>query len=91
MSARAPSRKLAAPEDVLRAIVAVSDDGFCRRSQLLPRLRPLGERELRRSVRRAASRGLVLERRGPDGAVHVAIGSEGWELIRSAQLLGDEP
>jgi hypothetical protein len=90
MPAAIPRRKLAPPENVLLAIVAVGDDGFCRRSELLPRLRPLGERELRRSVRRAVTRGLVLERRGPDGGIYVAVSSEGWELLRSTQLLGDE-
>ena len=74
----------------MRAIAGVADDGFCRRAELRTRLRPLGEGELRRSLRRAVAHGLVLERRGPDGGIYVALSSEGWELARSAQLLGDQ-
>jgi hypothetical protein len=74
----------------VRAIAGVADDGFCRWAELRMRLRPLGERELRRSIRRAVARGLVLERRGPDGGMYVALSSEGWELARSSQPLGDE-
>jgi hypothetical protein len=77
------TRKLPPPEDVVAAIVELADDGFCRRGELLRRFPRLGERDLRRAVRRAASQGLVLERRGPEGAWHVAVSSEGWNLLRS--------
>jgi hypothetical protein len=76
-------KKLPAPEEVVAAIVAVADDGYCRRSELAARFPRLGERDLRRAVRRAVTLGLVLERRAPDGAWHVAVSSEGWNLRRS--------
>jgi hypothetical protein len=72
-------RKLPPPEEVVTAIVAVADDGYCRRSELARRFPRLGER----AVRRAVALGLVLERRGPDGAWHVAVSSEGWNQHRS--------
>lgn len=77
------SRKLPMPEAIVAAIVELADDGFCRRGELAQRFPRLGERDLRRAVRRAVSQGLVLERRGPDGAWHVAVSSEGWNLHRS--------
>lgn len=67
----------------MAAIVALADDGYCRRSELAQRFPRLGERDLRRAVRRAVAQGLVLERRGPEGAWHVAVSSEGWDLHRS--------
>jgi len=76
-------RKLPPPEEIVAAIVALADDGFCRRSELLQRFPRLGGRDLRRAVRRAVALGLVIERRGPDGAFHVAVSSEGWNLHRS--------
>jgi hypothetical protein len=68
---------------MVAAIVALADDGYVRRSELAPRFPGLGERDLRRAVRRAVALGLVIERRGPDGAFHVAVGSEGWNVLRS--------
>lgn len=67
----------------MTAIVDLADDGYCRRGELARRLPGLGERDLRRAVRRAVAQGLVLERRGPDGAWHVAVSSEGWNLRRN--------
>jgi hypothetical protein len=75
-------RKLPAAEEVVAAIVELADDGYCRRGELARRFPWLGERDLRRAVRRAVTSGLVLERRGPDGAWHVAVSSEGWNLHR---------
>jgi hypothetical protein len=72
-------RKLPPPEEVVEAIVALADDGFCRRGELAQRFPRLGERDLRRAV----GLGLVIERRGPDGAFHVAVSSEGWNLRRN--------
>ncbi|MGN6586971.1 MAG: hypothetical protein ACTHKT_05790 [Solirubrobacterales bacterium] len=77
-----PRRKLPPPEEIVAAIVALADDGFCRRGELIQRFPRLGERDLRRAVRRAVAQGLVIERRGPDGAFHVAVSSEGWNLHR---------
>jgi hypothetical protein len=76
-------RKLPAPEAVVAAIVDLADDGYCRRGELVQRFPGLGERDLRRAVRRAVTLGLVIERRGPDGAWHVTVSSEGWNLLRS--------
>jgi hypothetical protein len=75
--------RLATPAEVLSAIVDLADDGFCKRSALIPRFPKLGERDLRRSIRRAVGLGLLLERRGPDGGIYLALSGEGWELIRS--------
>jgi hypothetical protein len=72
-------RKLPPPEEVVAAIVALADDGFCRRGELGQRFPGLGERDLRRAV----ALGLVIERRGPDGVFHVAVSSEGWNLHRA--------
>jgi hypothetical protein len=78
-----PARKpIPPPEEVLAAVVALADDGFCRRRDLALRFAGLGERDLRRAVRRAVALGLVLERRGPDGSFHLAASSEGWSLLR---------
>jgi len=76
-------RKLLPPEEVVAAIVDLADDGFCRRAELARRFRGLGERDVGRAVRRAVAQGLVIERRGPDGAFHVAVSSEGWNRRRN--------
>lgn len=82
--AAVPSRrKLPPPEEIVAAIVDLADDGFCRRGELAQRFPRLGERDLRRAVRRAVAQGLAIERRGPDGAFHLAVSSEGWNLHRS--------
>jgi len=78
-----PRRKLPPPEEVVAAIVAIADDGFCRRGELGQRFPGLGERDLRRALRRAIAQGLVLERRGPDGGFHLAVTSEGWNRRRA--------
>jgi len=69
-------------EDVLRAVVALADDGFCRRRELRSRFPKLGERELRQAAKRAVAAGLVLERRDREGVSHLAASSEGWSLLR---------
>jgi hypothetical protein len=76
-------RGLPPPEEIVGAIVELADDGFCRRGELEQRFRGLGSREMRRALRRAVAQGLVIERRGPDGAFHLAVSSEGWNLHRS--------
>jgi hypothetical protein len=75
-------RPIPPPEEVLDAVVALADDGFCRLRDLAARFAELGEGDLRRAVRRAVALGLVLERRGPDGSFHLAASSEGWSLLR---------
>jgi hypothetical protein len=71
---------------VLAAIAGIADDGFCRRSDLIPLFPKLGERDLRRSIKRAVSLGLLLERRGPDARIYLALSSEGWDLLRSQRV-----
>jgi len=75
-------RRLAGEDEVLAAVVEVADDGFCEKRALASRFPRLGERDLRRSVARAARHGLLLERRGPDGRTYFALTSEGWERLR---------
>ena len=71
-------------QDVLEAIVELAGDGFCLTAELLPELPKLGHADRRRAVHRSRNRGLVLERRGPDGRAYVAVSSEGWRLLRAA-------
>jgi hypothetical protein len=75
--------RLPSGEEIVAAIVEIADDGFCRRGEMAPRFPGLGERDLRRALRRAVAQGLVLERRGPDGAFHLAVTSEGWNRHRA--------
>jgi hypothetical protein len=77
-------RKRAAPEDLLAAVAAAADDGFCLASSLHSDFRGLGHRDLVRLRGRAVRNGLLLERRGPDGRVYLALTSEGWRALRSA-------
>jgi hypothetical protein len=70
---------------MVEAIVELADDGFCKRRALIPLFPKLGERDLRRSIRRAVALGLVLERRGPEGDLYLALTGEGWELLRSEE------
>jgi hypothetical protein len=76
-------RALPPPEQIVATIVELADDGFCRRGELEQRFAKIGSRDLRRALRRAIAHGLVIERRGPDGAFHLAVSSEGWNLHRS--------
>lgn len=70
-------------EEILRAIVALGDDGFVPRHRLVLRFRGQGERQMRRAIGRSARRGLVLERRDPEGRSFLAVSPEGWELLRT--------
>jgi len=70
--------------DVLAAIVERAGDGYCLVADLLPSLPKLSHADRRRALHRAVARGLVIERRGPDGRAHVAIASEGWRQLRAA-------
>jgi hypothetical protein len=71
-------------EDVLSAIEELAGDGFCLTPDLLRSLPAGSHADRRRAVKRAVRRGLVLERRGPDGRLHLALASEGWRLLRAA-------
>jgi hypothetical protein len=71
-------------EELLAAIAQAVDDGFCPASGLAARFSKLGHRDLVRLWARAVRRGLLLERRGPDGRVYLALTGEGWEALRSS-------
>ena len=76
-------RRLPTDEEVLAAVVAEADDGFCSFRELALRLRGSGERELRRAVGRSTRRGLLIERRR-QGSGYYALTAEGWRLHRGA-------
>jgi hypothetical protein len=83
MAAR--KKKKPDPEELLAAIAEAVDDGFCPASSLVSRFPKLGHRDLVRLRVRAVRRGLLLERRGPDGQVYLALTSEGWRALRSSR------
>jgi hypothetical protein len=62
-----------------------ADDGFLTASALSSRFPKLGHRDLVRLRGRAVRGGLLLERRGPDGQVYLALTSEGWRALRSSR------
>ena len=78
------ARRRITDEDVLGAIVELCGDGYCLVADVLP-LFPgrFSHADRRRAVHRSVNRGLVIQRRGPDGREHVAVASEGWRLLRS--------
>jgi hypothetical protein len=76
-------RKRITDEDVLAAIEDRAGDGYCPAADLLPSLPKLTHADRRRALHRAVNRGLVIQRRGPDGRQYVAIASEGWRQLRA--------
>jgi hypothetical protein len=78
-------RKKVEPEELLATIADVVDDGFCPASALASRFPRLGHRELIRLRGHAERRDLILDRRGPDGQVYLALTSEGWRALRSSR------
>ena len=72
-----------AVEGILEALAELADDGFCRRRELIARFHGTGKGDLRRRIGAAIRRGLVLERRGPDCRIYLALSSEGWRELRS--------
>jgi hypothetical protein len=68
---------------VLDTIVELAGDGYCLVADVLPSLPRRSHADRRRAVHRSIKQGLVIQRRGPDGRVYVAIASEGWRLIRA--------
>jgi hypothetical protein len=70
-------------EDILGSIAELAGDGYLLVADLLPALPKRTHADRRRALHRSVNRGLVLERRGPDGREHVAIASEGWRLLRA--------
>jgi DNA repair photolyase len=81
-------RKHLRPEQLLEAIAAVADDGFVTAAELHPRLPRVSRRDLERGLSRAANRGLVLLRRGPEGRRYAALSDEGWRTLRAARREG---
>ena len=71
-------------EDVLEAILELAGDGYCLAADLLPSLPKRTHADRRRALHRSINRGLVIQRRGPDGREHIAIASEGWRQLRAA-------
>jgi hypothetical protein len=78
-------RKKTEPEELLAAIAEAVDDGFCPASSLVSQFPKLSHREFVRLRGQALRRGLLLERRGPDGQVYLALTSEGWRALRSSR------
>jgi hypothetical protein len=70
-------------EDVLNSIVELAGDGYCLVAELVLALPKRTHSDRRRALHRAVNRGLVLERRGPDGRAWVAVASEGWRQLRA--------
>jgi len=71
-------------EDVLGAIVELAGDGYCALPDVLPSLPKSTHADRRRAVHRATNRGLLIQRRAPDGRSYIALSSEGWRLLRAA-------
>jgi hypothetical protein len=79
---RSRRRKLPSDEEILDGIVSLAGDGYCPAYDLhLRPFRHLERRTVGTALRRAANRGLILERRGPDGRRYVAVATEGWRLV----------
>jgi hypothetical protein len=80
----AQRRKPPDDEEIVGGIIAVAGDGYCPAYELhLRPFRHLDRGVLGRALRRAANRGLILERRGPDGRRYVAVAPEGWRLLET--------
>ena len=71
-------------EDVLRSIEVLAGDGFCLAPAVLDALPRGTHADRRRALNWTVRKGMVIERRGPDGRLHVALASEGWRLLRAA-------
>jgi hypothetical protein len=78
-------RKKSEPGELLAAIAEAVDDGFCPVSNLVSQFPKLSHREFVRLRGQALRRGLLLERRGPDGQIYLALTSEGWRALRSTR------
>jgi hypothetical protein len=82
---RGVARKRITDEDVLGALMELVGDGYSPSADLLPLLAGrFSHADRRRALHRAVNRGLLIQRRAPDGREHVAIASEGWRRLRAA-------
>jgi hypothetical protein len=70
-------------EDVLGSIVELAGDGYCLVADVLTSLPKRTHADRRRALHRTMNRGLLIERRGPDGCTYVTISSEGWRQLRA--------
>jgi hypothetical protein len=70
-------------ERVLKATAELAGDGYCLISELIAALPRRTHADRRRAIKRAVNRGLLIERRGPDGLARVALSAEGWRILRS--------
>lgn len=71
-------------DDVLAAIVEQAGDGYCLVAHVVPAFPSrFSHADRRRALERSINRGVVLQRRGPDGREYVAIASEGWRQLRA--------
>jgi hypothetical protein len=78
------ARKRITDEDVLSAIVDLGGDGYCLVSDVLSSLPRRSHADRRRAVHHSVNRGLMIERRGPDGRTYVTVASDGWRQLRTA-------
>jgi hypothetical protein len=69
-------------EDVLETILKQAGDGYCLVADVLPSLPKRTHADRRRALHRSINRGLVIQRRGPDGRAYVTVASEGWRRLR---------
>jgi hypothetical protein len=77
-------RRRLTDEEVLTAIEKLAGDGFCLAPDLLDALPRGTHAERRQAINWTVKKGLVIERRGPDGRLHLTLASEGWRLLRAA-------
>lgn len=71
-------------QHVLGAIEALGGDGYAPMPEVMAALPRRSHADRRRAIHRSVTRGLAIERRGPDGRAYLAIASEGWRLLREA-------
>ena len=83
---RSRRRKLPSDQEIVDGITEIADDGYCSAYELhLRPFRHLDRSTLAKALRRAANRGLILQRQGTDGRRYVAVATEGWRLIQSGE------
>jgi hypothetical protein len=70
-------------ERVLATTAELAGDGYCLVPELIAALPRRTHADRRRAIKRTVNRGLLIERRGPDGRARVALSAEGWRILRS--------